>query len=353
MAGVASSRVALALGAWAALAAGGADARAAPQTFVALEYEVAPEARECPDAEAFRASVARQLHYDPFRPTADRRVVVRIIRKEAGFDGQIRWADADGQSKGDRRLSSKRPDCGEIAAGLAFSVVVQIQLLTTLAPPAPLPPDPAAPPPAPAPPPAAAPQTPSADVSPAPVAPSTSSEVAPPADVGFVPLASRLTWSAGLGPALALGVASEPIGLARIFVSGRVTRLSLELAIDAAWPAAHREVDGSGFSLDRFATGAAACGHARAFAACVTATFGVLRARGAGIDAPAAPSGLFSQVGARAVATIDLGGRYFAAAHLDGLVMVSSWTVTLNGMPAWTTPRVGGAIGADFGARFF
>ena len=70
------------------------------------------------------------------------------------------------------------------------------------------------------------------------------------------------------------------------------------------------------------------------------------------MDAPAAPSGLFSQAGARIAATVDFGGRYFAAARLDGLVMLSTWTVTLNQIAAWTTPRVGALIGLDVGARF-
>jgi hypothetical protein len=299
-------------------------AHAAPQTFVALEYEVASDAGACPDAEAFRASVARQLHYDPFRPAADRRVVVQIARKEIGFDGRIRWTDADGSWVGDRRLTSRRSDCDEIAANLAFAVAVQVQLLAALAPPAPKPPPPPPPPP------------------PVVIQPPT-----PPA-----PPARRLTWSVGLGPALALNVAPHPTGLARLFVSGRAARLSLEAAVDAAWPATQQEIDGSGFSLDRFAGGGAACGHARAFAACFTATLGVLRARGTGVDAPATPAGLFSQVGARVAATRDFGGRYFAAARVDGLIMLSSWTVTLNQAAAWTTPRVAALIGLDVGARF-
>ena len=130
-------RFALVLGVWAAVATFARTAEAGPQTFVALEYEVAPDASGCPDVEEFRAAVARQLEYDPFRPAADRRVAVQIARKEIGFDGRIRWTDADGRWVGDRRLTSRRPDCGEIAASLAFSVAVQIQLLATLAPPEP------------------------------------------------------------------------------------------------------------------------------------------------------------------------------------------------------------------------
>jgi hypothetical protein len=163
----------------------------------------------------------------------------------------------------------------------------------------------------------------------------------------------RLELFVGLGPSLALGVAPGPTALGRIFASGRSARLSLEIALDGAWPATRQQVDGSGFSLGRFAGAAAGCGHAGAFAACLTATYGLLRARGFGVDMPASPSGFFSQLGARIVATRDFGGRYFAAAHLDGLVMVSPWTVTLNQAAAWTTPRVGAVAGVDVGARFF
>jgi hypothetical protein len=308
-------------------------ARAGSQTLVALDYEVAPDAGACPDADEFRASVTRQLHYDPFRPAAavDRRVAVQIARKEAGFDGRIRWTDADGRWVGDRRLTSRRPECGEIAASVAFAVAVQIQLLSALAPPEPekvAPPEPPPPPP------------------PAPVTTAVAKPPEPP------PSPRRVIWSVGLGPALALAVAPQPTAVARIFVSGRRDRFSLELAADAAWPATQHDVDGTGFSLDRFAGGAAACGHVSVLAACATGTVGLLRARGTGVDAPATPAGVFSQVGARIAAAVDFSARYFAAARVDGLVMLTSWTVTLNQAPAWTTPRVGALVGVDVGARF-
>jgi hypothetical protein len=158
--------------------------------------------------------------------------------------------------------------------------------------------------------------------------------------------------SVGLGPALAFGIGPQATGLGRIFLDGRIDRLSLELAFDAALPTTQDETDGSGFSLDRFAGSAAACGHASVFAACVIGTAGVLRARGSGVDAPASPVGWFSQAGGRLSATWDFADRYFASVRADGLVMLSPWTVTLNSMSAWTTPRVGGVVGVDVGARF-
>jgi len=308
-------------------------AQAAPQTFVALDYQIAPELAGCPDADEFRASVARQLGYDPFRPDADRRVEVRIARKEIGFDGRIRWSDAGGKWVGDRRLASRRSDCGEIAASLAFAVVVQVQLLAALAPPAP---EPVAPPPPPPPP-------------PPPVPVVSAVVVAPPPR----PPEGRLRLVVGLGPSLAFNLAPRPTGMGRLFVAGRWPRLSLELAVDLALPASQQEVDGSGFRLDRFAAGAAACGHASAFAACVTATVGLLEARGFGVDQAASPTGWFSALGGRLVATRDLGRRYFVAARVEALVMLAPWTVTLNQTPAWTTPRVCGVAGLDVGGRFF
>ena len=320
------------LAVWSLIAAAARAARAAPQTLVSLEYETAPDASGCPDADEFRASVARQLHYDPFRPTADRRVAVQIARKDVGFEGRIRWTDADGNWVGDRKLTSRRPECREIAASLAFTVAVQAQLLATPAPPEPEPAPPPPPPPAPV-------EIPTVVAPPPPPPP-------PP------PPVRPLTFAVGLGPAAGLGVAPQPTGLARLFVSGRRSRGSLEIAVDAALPTTRDEVDGASVSLDRFAGSGAACGHARAFAACVTGTLGLFRARGSGVDMPLSPSGLFSQVGARIAGTLDLGDRFFLAGRLDGLVMLSRWTVKINEMAAWTTPRVGALIGVDVGVRF-
>jgi len=109
---------------------------------------------------------------------------------------------------------------------------------------------------------------------------------------------------------------------------------------------------GAGFSLERFAAAAAACAHAGPIAGCVTGTLGRLQARGFGVDAPSSPVGMFSQVGARLVASRDI-GRYFVALRLEGLVMTSPSQVTLNQVTVWTTPRVAELLGVDLGAHFF
>ncbi|HEY4393060.1 MAG TPA: hypothetical protein VGP64_03315 [Polyangia bacterium] len=314
-----------------------ATVEAASPALVALEYQVSPDAGGCPDAAGFQAKVGHQLGRDPFRAVSDRRVAVQITRRDRGFVGVIHWSDTSGRWVGDRRLSAPRQSCDGIATELAFSVAVQIQLLDTLASAAPQPPPP--------------PQIPSRPPERVTASPKERGIPAPPS-VGARP-AGRLQLSLGLGPSLALGLLPQPAALGRIFVSGRVARFSLEVALDGALPSEQREADGSGVSLDRFAAGAAACGQGQIFAVCVTTALGLLRARGFGVDSPASPSALFSQVGARLAAAHGLGRRYFVAARIDAVLMLSSWTVTLNETAAWTTPRVGALVGVDLGGRIF
>jgi hypothetical protein len=326
---------------WAVMSAYAGPARAEPGTFVALEYEIAPDTDGCPDVEEFQSSVKRQLGYDPFRRAADRRVAVQIARKESGFGGWIKWSDASGHWVGDRRLSSRHPECSEIAANVAFAVAVQIQLLAALAPTSPEPSPKAEN--------ATSPSTQQAGAAPT-TYPKAAASATPSRPARDRP---GLRMSAGLGPSLALGIAPHPTALGRIFVSGRIDPLSVELSVDGALPTNRVASDGSGFSFTRFAAGAAACGHVRAFAACVTGTLGRLQASGLGVDRPASPAGLFSQVGGRIAGTHDLGDRYFVGARAEGLVMLSSWTVKLDDAAVWATPRIGGLIGVDVGLHFF
>src|SRR5204862_659683 len=111
---------------------------------------------------------------------------------------------------------------------------------------------------------------------------------AAPASVPPDPIA----LSAGVGPSLALGLAPRSTALGRVFASARRRQLSLELAVDASWPTTHTGNDGTGFVLERSAIQTAACGHVTVLSACLTATAGLLRAHGQGVDAPATSTGI-------------------------------------------------------------
>jgi len=164
---------------------------------------------------------------------------------------------------------------------------------------------------------------------------------------------SGFSLAAGLGPAFAWGLAPQATPLGHLFVDGRWPRISIELAIDAAWPVTHQVAKVGGFRLDRAGGTAAGCGHARVFVACVLGTVGVLRARGVGVDDRSSPTGVFYQLGARLGARFDFGRGYFAGARVDGLWSPAPWTVDVNGVPMWTTPRLGALVGVDVGVIFF
>lgn len=351
-------------------------ASAGPQISVALDYQVPPSLPGCADASGFRDSVQRQLGYDPFHTPSDRRVAVRIARADPGYEGRIQWTDARGRNVGERRLSTRRPGCAEIVNNLAFAVAVQIQLLAAVAPP-PVPPAPApsesAPPASPGGGSSASSSTGTAQASPAaegPSPPSAPPPVQPPSapeqsvaaeaprpseppSAGGAATARRLRLSMGLGPSLALALAPRPTATGRLFVDGRLSWFSFELSFDAALPVQQQESTGAGFSLHRLAAEGAACAHSHVIGACVTGGLAYLRAAGLGVDAPRTPTGLAAQSGVRLVATQEFGTRYFAALRAEGIVVLSRWTVTVNELPVWSTPRLATLIGVDVGARIF
>ena len=324
-------------------------AHAAPQTFVALEYQVVPGAIGCADVSAFRTAVRNQLGFDPFRPAAERKVAVQIARGDLGYEGKIRWTDAGGRVAGDRHLSTGRRECAEIANNLAFALAVQIQLLAALAP--------ATPPPSPAPrasvatpPQASPPVTPRPSAAPTVPPAEPSSPLVPPTPP---PAARPLRLAVGFGPSLALALAPRPTATGRVFVSGRLSGLSLEFALDGALPVRQQEASGIGFSLTRFAAEAALCGHHGAFAACATGALGLIEARGFGVDAPRTATGLATQLGLRLTAARDLSTRLYVTARVEGMLLPHRWTVTLNDTATWTTPRVAAVLGVDLGVRIF
>ena len=60
-----------------------------------------------------------------------------------------------------------------------------------------------------------------------------------------------------------------------------------------------------------------------------------------------------AQAGLRLAATLELGDTWFAAAHLDGLGLLTPCTVELNRAVVWEMPRLGGLVGIDLAARFW
>jgi hypothetical protein len=321
-----------------ALAAAPRRANGATDTVVRLEYQ-ADEQGGCVGEDELRRMVTDQLGHDPFRADAERLVAITIAKTEAGFQGRIVWTEADGRRLGSRLLTSRSRDCHEIAANVAFAVVLQLQLVEravedvgdgqNAGPPN------------------------VADESnrAAPMVERPKPSIEAPAGAGQAS-ATPLQLALGAGPALGIGMTPDATAFGRLFVTARFGGLSAEIAADAALPVTRHEPDGTGVAVNALGSTAAGCGHVSFASACLLGRVGWIRARGTGVSAPNAGWGRFGEVGMRAAASRKL-GRFIVSVHADGLVMLTRWNVVLNDAVVWSVPRVGGIVGADVALLFF
>jgi hypothetical protein len=347
------------------------DARETPRLVAALSYKVEPGISGCPSEPDFRRAVMLPLGYDPFRNEAAHQVTAQVQSSERGLEGQVLWTDAAGNKEGERRLSSPNRDCAELARGMTFAIAVQIQLLNSSAPgeaatdraatprspgdaaapgagaasaapvgssPPPVPTPAAVPAPTAATPPAAAPANTMVDK----VAAAGPRDVAPPER--FV--------AVGVGSRADVGFLSSPSAGARVFGGVRYDVLSFELAAFANLPTNYRQDDGTGFSMGAFGASFAPCGHLQSLAFCVVGVVGRIRVEGFGVDDVRTPSSTFVQAGLRAALDHSFGGRFAARVYADGLATLTPHTVTLNQVPAWTTPIGAIGVGLDFVVLF-
>ncbi len=317
-------------------------ANAAVDTRVRLEYQ-ADEQGGCIAEDELRRRVTDQLGHDPFSRDADQRVAVSIAKTEVGFQGRIVWTDAGGRSVGERLLSSRSRDCGEIAANLAFAVALQVQLVERGASKD------------------GGSDAPDAERSPPKItdqterAPVIAERPNPPMEPLPVPgqaSPAPLVLAVGVGPAVGVGMTPGATALGRLFVVARLRRLSAEIGADAALPVTLREPDGTGVVVNAMGVGAAGCAHMSVVSACALGRLGWIRAEGTGIAAPRASWGRFGEVGMRLAASREL-GQFIVSVHADGLVMLSRWNVVLNDAVVWSVPRLAGILGLDVALRFF
>ena len=322
---------------------------AAEDLLVVLDYDMGPRLVGCPSVLDFQRIVRQQVGYDPFRENVGRRVIVRADATEHGLEGRVDWQSANGNWEGERKFSSHRRDCGELAQAMSFAIAVQIQLLATTLPRvatvaatsrAPLVPDSVL---GQAPRPARAPETANGVT----VVKQLVQTRAP----SQLP-ARRRSFAVGLGPSAGFGLAPGPGLEARVFGMLQLGHASVELGGAAAWPSTLRLTDGSGFSQYRLALTVAGCGHLDRWSACVLGDIGQTRVRGMGIDVPRSPSGTTALAGLRLAMTQRLGERTYVLAHADMLGLLTPWTITLNQTDVWTMPRFKAVVGIDLAFRF-
>jgi len=124
-----------------------------------------------------------------------------------------------------------------------------------------------------------------------------------------------------------------------------------ELGAEGSLPATGRLDTGGRFDQRLLLGTAAACAERGALSACAVAKLGGMRARGIDVDKPGSPTGFVAQVGPRFGWSYLMGDHVGLLARIDGLFLLTPWTVELNQVPVWTMPRLGANAGIDFFIR--
>ena len=327
-----------------ALAVAGTPRRAASapaEDWTQLDYDVAPG---CSSVEAFQSIVKGQLGYDPFRVGAPNRVRVRIDAAGRVLVGRLEWRNANGGSIGERTFPSRSGDCGELTRAMGFALALQIQLLAITTP-----------------------QTAATTATP-PAVPATVESAPPRPQVRVSSPTTRIESTSapevetrppgpwvlvGAGMSAGFGLASEPVAVSRLFASVEWSHFAVEVGGEIGIPSTTNRAGGGGFSQEELLASLAACGVRAPWSACGVAKVGQLRVQGQGVDVPLTASGLMAQTGLRLAAWHLFGRRTYIVARAEGLVRLSqATTVTLDGMPVWTTPRFAAVLGIDIGLRF-
>lgn len=113
-----------------------------------------------------------------------------------------------------------------------------------------------------------------------------------------------------------------------------------------------REVAGGMIGVTRVQASASPCLRARGFAGCVVGSVGVLRGRGVNVVQARTAVTPTAAVGLRVVWQHGLTRRVALRLHADLAANLFETRLDLDAMPAWTSPRFEGLLGAGVLARF-
>ncbi len=302
-----------------------------------LRYELGPGADGCPDEQALRNAVAARLGYDPFSDAAPRTLRARVESAGAERVATVRMEGADGKSLGERRLTSRAADCGELAAAMQLAITIAIDplVLTRPAPELTPPPPPVVdtPPPPPPPPPAST----------EPERYAFHPQVRQVPEEELEP-AAPLDWGLGVGPLASTGAPRLAVG-AHAFVELRYKRFSLALEGRADLPAGIRVGQDGEVSTWLAGGGLTPCVRWEVFGVCAVAMAGLQGGSASNLPEARSVSTPLFEVGARAMADLRLTKVFSLRFHLDGRVPVTRTTLTVSGTPVWSTPTLAAALG--------
>lgn len=339
----------MAFSAW--LLAAPTDAWARPEQYVDLKYEVDPTLTGCLSATEFRAKVAQRLGYDPYRPNSTPSVRVRVQATDAGIEGVIEWITAEHEQIGERRFVAPVQDCRDMTTTMGFVVAVQVQLMA-------LEPNAEAQ--------RTGPDTePGSDLvgqstavpahqkrEPAEAARAPSKVKTPEPPPETAPKSTNWSAMVGAGPLLGVGLGPDPTVLGRAFVAAQFDGVALELGAETSLQSTAHSSSAGGFRHRLLLATLATCGVYRSFSACGVAKLGRIQVHGIEVDQPASPKGLVAQVGPRLAYALRLEDHVVLLGHMEGLYLLTPWTVDLNHVAVWNMPRLSAVTGIALAARF-
>lgn len=283
----------------------------------------------CPDAQALTDSVTGRLGYDPFvggsAEGGDLRISVHFARTADGVTGLVEAFDAAGAPRGEKKIASRRGDCGEVAQAVTLTIAILLDPRTGLVArplPSPPEPDPLAPvpgdqPPSPSPPAAEAPA------------------IVPRVRAGFLG-----TIGAEPGPSLA--------ARAGFGVGHRAWTLDAEFRGDLPRDATGGDKRAtSGLLLGALVP----CLRRSVLEVCAVVAIGALRTE-VSSGSPPTVTTLHAAAGPRVGAVLPLGGIFALVLDAEGLVSLTRTSVRVDGVEVWSPPPVSAGLGAALEVRF-
>ena len=269
---------------------------------------------------------------------------MRIESAGRALEGRLEWRDATGAAIGEQAFPSRSGDCAELTRAMGFALALQIQLMAATV----------------------------GENRPAPTPRATdgarrssrggaaadgASAGGPAPERGPERQIRRVTASGpavlvGVGAAAGLGVTSDPAAVGRLFATAAWSHVAVELGGEVSVPSTTHRADGAGFSQEQILASLAGCGLRGPWSLCAVGKAGELRVVGQGVDVPLTASGLMLQAGLRLAAAHTFGHRTYIVARVEGLGRLTQGTVTLDSMPAWTTPTFAALLGIDVAFRF-
>ena len=309
-----------------------------------LTYVRGRGTESCPNESAFRDAVKARLGYDPFFPAAKDAIVVTLDKKSGAFVGRIQQVDEHGNLRGEKTVSSKSRECGELVKTAALAVSLAIDDLAITSPSAPSGPT--------------APESEShAQATPVTAPPPEAVPAYSPPETVVQPVPSpaspvRIDLSAGAQATFAL--AADAAGGVRLGIDAtwRWLRIGLEDATDFAATTALARGEGS-LRASLTTSSAHACIAGDVPYLCLAVEAGVFESGATGLARNNSGSRFFLASAIRGGVRFSLGTVFFVGLNADAVAPVRAYEVTVDGKPVFSSPILGFRAGSVVGATIF